>query len=113
MNNRYSVSLSLTILSVAALVSGSTATTMVYASSHATSSSNTGSPSSTPSTSGSSSTPSTSGSFSLHQDHSLVVQDRRHQVAAVAVVEVLHIVIGQAIRPVLVSVRLKVERGWN
>ena len=74
MNNRYSVSLSLAILSVAALVSGSTATTMVYASSHATSSSNTGSPSSTPSTSGlsssgpstsgSSSTPSTSGSYS-------------------------------------------------
>jgi hypothetical protein len=64
MNNRYSVSLSLAILSVAALVSGSTATTMVYASHHSTSSSNTGSPSSTPSTSGSSSTPSTSGSSS-------------------------------------------------
>jgi hypothetical protein len=45
-----------------------------------------------------------------HQDLAhqvaLVVQDRRHQVAAaaVAVVEVLHIVIGQAIRPVPVSV---------
>jgi hypothetical protein len=58
MNNRDSVSLSLAILSVAALVSGSTVTTMVYASHHSTSS-NTGSPSSTPSTSGSSSTPST------------------------------------------------------
>jgi hypothetical protein len=64
MNNRYSVSLSLAILSVAALVSGSTATTMVYASHHSTSSSNTGSPSSTPSASGSSSTPSASGSSS-------------------------------------------------
>jgi len=41
----------------------------------------------------------------------LVVQDRRHQVAAaaVAVVEVLHIVIGQATRPVLVSVRMQVR----
>ena len=39
----------------------------------------------------------------------LVVQDRRHQVAAAAVVEVLHIVIGQAIRPVLVSVRMQVR----
>ena len=129
MNNRDSVSLSLAILSVAALVSGSTATTMVYASHHSTSS-NTGSPSSTPSTSGSSSTPSTSGSSSTpstsgssstpstsgssstpstsgsSSSGALVVQDRRHQVAtaAVAVVEVLHIVIGQATRPVPVSV---------
>ena len=46
-----------------------------------------------------------------HQDLAhqvaLVVQDRRHQVAAAAVavaVEVLHVVIGQAIRPVPVSV---------
>jgi hypothetical protein len=54
MTNRYSVSLSVTILSVAALVSGSTATTMVYASPHSTSSSNTGSPSSASSSSGSS-----------------------------------------------------------
>jgi hypothetical protein len=42
MNSRYSVSLSLAILSVAALISGSTATTMVYASHHSTSSSNGG-----------------------------------------------------------------------
>src|SRR6266487_5441130 len=55
MNNRYSVSLSLAILSVAALISGSTATTMVYASDHSTTtSSNAGSSSSTPPSGGSS-----------------------------------------------------------
>ena len=71
MNNRYSVHLSLAILSVAALISGSTATTLVYALHHSTSSSNknnNGSPSSTPSSSGSSgssgSTSSGSGSGS-------------------------------------------------
>jgi len=54
MNNRYSVRVSLAILSVAALISGSTATTMAYASDHSASSSSTGSPSSTPSGGGSS-----------------------------------------------------------
>ena len=54
MNNRDSVSLTLVILSMAALISGSTATTLVYALHHSTSSSNNGSPSSTPSISGSS-----------------------------------------------------------
>jgi hypothetical protein len=54
MNGRYSVYLSLAILSMAALISGSTATTLVYALHHSTSSSNNGSPSSTPSNSGSS-----------------------------------------------------------
>ncbi|MGB6671282.1 MAG: FxLYD domain-containing protein [Candidatus Nitrosopolaris sp.] len=53
MNNRDSVSLTLVILSMAALISGSTATTLVYALDHSTSSSNNGSPSSTPSSSGS------------------------------------------------------------
>jgi hypothetical protein len=68
MNGRYSVYLSLAILSMATLISGSTATTLVYALHHSTSSSNNGSPSSTPSNSGSSgssgSTPSGSGSGS-------------------------------------------------
>jgi hypothetical protein len=69
MNNRYSVSLTLAILSMVALISGSTATNLVYALHHSTSSSNNGSPSSTPSISGSSgssgSTSSGSGSSGL------------------------------------------------
>jgi len=68
MNNSYSVYLSLAILSMAALISGSTTTTLVYALHHSTSSNNNGSPSSTPSSSGSSgssgSTSSGSGSGS-------------------------------------------------
>ncbi|MDQ6668429.1 MAG: Ig-like domain-containing protein [Thermoproteota archaeon] len=64
MDTRFSITLTLYLVSAAFMVTGSIATTMVYASHHSTSS-NTGSPStSTPSNSGSSSTPSNSGSSS-------------------------------------------------
>ncbi len=118
MNNRYSVRLSLAILSVAALVSGSTVTTMVYASHHSTSSSNNGSPSSAPSSSGSSgSSGSTSsgsgsgssglgsaGSPSSGTSSGVVSGGTSNNRTPSSQEEALLIVIGQAIRPVLVSV---------
>src|SRR5450759_4839056 len=54
LNNRFSVSVALCLVLAAFMVTGSTETTMVYASPHSTSSSSTGSPSSTPSSGGSS-----------------------------------------------------------
>jgi hypothetical protein len=63
-DNRFSVSLVCVISLFVLMASGATVTTIVYASHHSSSSSNTGPSPSTPSTSGSSSTPSTSGSSS-------------------------------------------------
>jgi hypothetical protein len=65
-NNRFSVSLALCLVLAALMITGSTETTMVFASHNSTSPSNTGSPSSTPSSSVSSGS---SGSTSTHSIH--------------------------------------------